>query len=137
VPVIVIGHDRPAGVRGARLDAAGYRKARLGMELAQELALPLVTVIDTAGAKLTAHAEEGGLAREIARCLATMTGLAAPTLSLLLGEGSGGGALALLPADRVIAAQHAWLAPISPEGASAILYRSPDHAPELATAQAM
>jgi acyl-CoA carboxylase subunit beta len=65
-----------------------------------------------------------------------MTGLDAPTLSLLLGEGSGGGALALLPADRVIAAQHAWLAPIAPEGASAILYRSSDQPPALASAQA-
>lgn len=136
VPAVVIGHDRPAGVRGARLDAAGYRKARLGMELAQQLSLPVVTVIDTAGAKLTPEAESGGLAREIAKCLATMTGLTAPTLSLLLGEGSGGGALALLPADRVIAAQHAWLAPISPEGASVILFRSPDRAAELANAQA-
>jgi acetyl-CoA carboxylase carboxyl transferase subunit beta len=79
--------------------------------------------------------EEGGLAGEIARCLADLVLLRAPTLCLLLGQGAGGGALALLPADRVIAAQHAWLSPLPPEGASAILHRTTDHAPELAAAQ--
>ena len=53
----------------------------------------------------------------------------------MLGEGSGGGALALLPADRVVAAQHAWLSPLPPEGASAIVHRDTDHAPEMARAQ--
>ena len=53
----------------------------------------------------------------------------------MLGEGNGGGALALLPADRVIAAQHAWLSPLPPEGASAIVHRDLDHAPEMARAQ--
>lgn len=137
VPAVVVGHDRPEGARGARLGAAGHRKARRGMELAAALRLPLVTVIDTAGAEISTEAEEGGLAREIARCIMTMTGLDAPTLSVLLGEGSGGGALALLPADRVIAAEHAWLAPLAPEGASEILYRTPDRAADLATAQAV
>lgn len=137
VPAVVVGHDRPAGARGARLGAIGHRKARRGMELAAELRLPLVTVIDTAGAEISVEAEEGGLAREIARCIMTMTGLDAPTLALLLGEGSGGGALALLPADRVVAAEHAWLAPIAPEGASEILYRTPERAAEVASAQAV
>lgn len=136
IPAVVVGHDRPAGERGARLDAAGYRKARRGMELAEHLGLPLVTMIDTPGAELTPRAEEGGLAQEIARCLATMTGLAVPTLSVLLGEGAGGGAIAFLPADRVVAVEHSWLAPIVPEGASAILYRTPDRAADLAAAQA-
>ena len=53
----------------------------------------------------------------------------------MLGEGNGGGALALLPADRVVAAQHAWLSPLPPEGASAIVHRDLDHAPEMARAQ--
>ena len=53
----------------------------------------------------------------------------------MLGEGSGGGALALLPADRVVAAQHAWLSPLPPEGASAIVHRDLDHAAEMARAQ--
>lgn len=136
VGALVVGHDRPAGVRGARLGPSGFRKARRGMELAAELGLPLVTVIDTAGAEISARAEEGGLAREIARCIMTMTGLQAPTLALLLGEGSGGGALAFLPADRIVAAQHAWLSPIAPEGASEIVHRTPDRAADMARAQA-
>jgi acyl-CoA carboxylase subunit beta len=65
-----------------------------------------------------------------------MTTVRVPTLSLLLGEGSGGGAIAFLPADRVVAAEHAWLAPIAPEGASAILHRTTARAAELASAQA-
>ena len=93
------------------------------MHLAEELGLPLVTVIDTRGAALSAAAENGGLAGEIARCLADLVSLKAPALCLMLGEGSGGGALALLPADRVVAAQHAWLSPLPPEGASAIVHR--------------
>ncbi len=136
VPAVVIGHDRAPGGRGACIGAVGYRKARRAMALAAELALPIVTVVDTPGAEMSRAAEEGGLAAEIARCLATLTSVAVPTVSVLLGEGSGGGALALLPADRVIAAEHGWLAPISPEGASAILYRTTDRAPELAAAQA-
>jgi acetyl-CoA carboxylase carboxyl transferase subunit beta len=94
-----------------------------------------MTVIDTPGAALSAEAEEGGLAGEIARCLADLVTLDAPTLTLLLGQGTGGGALALLPADRVIAAQHAWLSPLPPEGASAIVHRDLSHAPEMARAQ--
>jgi acetyl-CoA carboxylase carboxyl transferase subunit beta len=105
------------------------------MKLADELKLPLVTVIDTAGAALSKEAEEGGLAGEIARCLADLVLLDAPTVCLMLGQGAGGGALALLPADRVIAAQHAWLSPLPPEGASAILYRTTDRAPEMAQNQ--
>jgi acetyl-CoA carboxylase carboxyl transferase subunit beta len=56
-------------------------------------------------------------------------------VSVLLGQGSGGGALALVPADRVVAAQHAWLSPLPPEGASAIVHRDTDHAPEMADRQ--
>ena len=97
------------------------------MRLADELRLPLVTVIDTPGAALSQEAEEGGLAGEIARCLPDLVMLDAPDAGLLLGQGTGGGALALLPADRVIAAQHGWLAPLPPEGASAIVHR--DHRP--------
>ena len=105
------------------------------MRLAQELGLPLVSVVDTAGAELSRAAEEGGLAGEIARCLSELVLLEAPTLCLMLGEGTGGGALALLPADRVIAAEHSWLSPLPPEGAAAILHRDVSRAPEVAAAQ--
>jgi acetyl-CoA carboxylase carboxyl transferase subunit beta len=105
------------------------------MALAAGLQLPLVLVIDTAGPALSAEAEQGGLAGEIARCLAELVTLDTPTVSVLLGQGSGGPALAMAPADRVLAALHGWLAPLPPEGASAIVFRDVDHAPELAAAQ--
>jgi acetyl-CoA carboxylase carboxyl transferase subunit beta len=105
------------------------------MRIAAELDLPLLTVVDTAGAALSREAEEGGLAGEIARSLADLVTLPAPTLCLLLGQGAGGGALALLPADRVVAARHAWLSPLPPEGASAILYRTTERAYEVAARQ--
>jgi acetyl-CoA carboxylase carboxyl transferase subunit beta len=125
-----------AGQLAGRLIGPGaLRQARRGMRLAAELRLPLVTVIDTPGAALSVEAEEGGMAGEIARCLAELVTLDAPTLCLLLGQGSGGGALALLPADRVVAAQHGWLSPLPPEGASAIVHRTTDRAAEMAAAQ--
>jgi acetyl-CoA carboxylase carboxyl transferase subunit beta len=134
-PCVVLGQDRRRQVEGWPLGPRALRMARRGMHLAEELGLPLVTVIDTAGAALSKEAEEGGLAGEIARCLAELILLRAPTLCLLLGQGAGGGALALLPADRVIAAQHAWLSPLPPEGASAIVHRTTERAPEFAAAQ--
>ncbi|MEV6314855.1 carboxyl transferase domain-containing protein [Streptomyces sp. NPDC051776] len=133
-PCVLLGHDR-RGEAAPPLGPAGLREARRGMRIAAELDLPLLTVVDTAGAALSREAEEGGLAAEIARCLADLVTLPAPTLCLLLGQGAGGGALALLPADRVIAARHAWLSPLPPEGASAILYRTTERAYEVAGRQ--
>jgi acetyl-CoA carboxylase carboxyl transferase subunit beta len=67
--------------------------------------------------------------------VAELVTLDTPTVSVLLGQGSGGPALAMVPADRVLAALHGWLAPLPPEGASAIVFRDIAHAPELAAAQ--
>ncbi|WP_417217324.1 carboxyl transferase domain-containing protein [Arthrobacter sp.] len=131
---IVLGHQRPRH-GGREMGPGSLREARRGMQLAEELQLPLLTVIDTAGADLSPEAEEGGLAGEIARSLNSLIGLAAPSVAVLLGQGSGGGALALLPADRVLAAENAWLSPLPPEGASAIVYRDAAHAPQLAAEQ--
>ena len=134
-PCVVVGQDRLFPREGRPLGPDSLREARRGMSLAAEMGLPLLTIIDTPGAALSKAAEEGGLAGEIARCLADMVTLPVPTVCLLLGEGAGGGALALLPADRVVAAQHGWVAPLPPEGASEILYRTVARAPELAAAQ--
>ena len=131
-PAVVLGQQRaPGGLVGP----AALREARRGMALAAGLRLPLVLVIDTAGPALSAAAEQDGLAGEIARCLAELVTLDTPTVSVLLGQGSGGPALAMVPADRVLAALHGWLAPLPPEGASAIVFRDTAHAPELAAAQ--
>lgn len=132
---IVLGHYRPGPAPQIPMGPGSLREARRGMRLAEELRLPLLTVIDTSGAAMSKAAEEGGLAGEIARSLQDLLGLESPSVSVLLGQGAGGGALALLPADRTIAAQHAWLAPLPPEGASAILHRSTSFASSIAAAQ--
>ncbi len=134
-PAVVVAQRRRGDGTPAVMNPAGHRKARRAMALAGELRLPLVTIVDTPGAELSEDAERGGLAAEIAGCLAEMAALPVPTLAVLLGEGGSGGALALLAADRVLAAEHASLGVIAPEGASAILYRDLDHAAELAGTQ--
>jgi len=134
-PAVVVAQRRRGDGAPAVMNPSGYRKARRAMALAAELRLPLVTVVDTPGAELSEDAERGGLAGQIAGCLADMAALPVPTVAILLGEGGSGGALALLNADRVLVAEHASLGVIAPEGASAILYRDVDHAAELAATQ--
>lgn len=131
-PAVVLGQRR---IVGGLVGPGALREARRGMALAAGLRLPLVLVIDTAGPALSTEAEQGGLAGEIARCLAELVTLDTPTVSVLMGQGSGGPALAMVPADRVLAASNGWLAPLPPEGASAIVYRDTEHAAELAAAQ--
>ncbi|GAA0995928.1 carboxyl transferase domain-containing protein [Acrocarpospora macrocephala] len=132
---VVLGQDRGAQHRIGPFGPAVLREARRGIRLSHDLGLPLVTAIDTPGASLSARAEEGGLAAEIARCLHDLVTLRSPSLAVLLGPGAGGGALAFLPADRVIAAANGWVAPLPPEGASAIVHRDLDHAPTMAQEQ--
>jgi acetyl-CoA carboxylase carboxyl transferase subunit beta len=134
VPCVLVAQDRRNQAQRS-MGPAALREARRGMRLADELRLPLVAVIDTPGADLSPSAEEAGLAGEIARCLGDMVSLSVPTVSVLLGQGCGGGALALLPAARVIAAENAWLSPLPPEGASAIVYHDTEHAAVMAGRQ--
>lgn len=134
-PCVVIGQDRTTQSRFKPMGPAALREARRGMRLANELKLPLVSFIDTPGAELSPEAEQGAIAGEIARCISWMSTMRVPTVSVLLGQGCGGGALALLPADVVIAAENAWLSPLPPEGASAIVHGDLEHAAEMAEAQ--
>ncbi|GAB3597656.1 Acetyl-coenzyme A carboxylase carboxyl transferase subunit beta [Corynebacterium faecale] len=126
-PVVLIGQDR----HHLPLGPAALRFARRGISLAKELQLPIVSIIDTPGAELSRDAEEKGMAGSIARTLGELVDAPVPTVSVILGQGCGGGALAMLPADRVLAAENAWLSPLPPEGASAIIYRDTSHAPEM------
>jgi len=132
---VLVGQDRSRQTPGHEMGPAALREARRGMRLADELGLPLVTVIDTPGAELSQRAEEGAIAGEIARCIATMTTLRVPSVSVILGQGCGGGALALLPAATVVAAEHGWLSPLPPEGASVIVHGDTEHAAAMADAQ--
>lgn len=132
---VVLAQDRDAESEKNPLGPSALRSARRGMRIAAEMGVPLVLLIDTRGAALSREAEEGGLAGEIARSLADLVTLPTPTVSVIMGQGTGGGALALLPADRVLCARHGWLAPLPPEGASAILYHETERAPEVARSQ--
>lgn len=134
-PCVLVGQDRTKQHASKAMGPAALREARRAMNLAEELRLPLVTVIDTPGAELSVAAEERAVAGEIARCIATMTQMRVPTIAVLLGQGCGGGALALLAANRVLAAQHAWLAPLPPEGASVIVHGDTAHAEMMASKQ--
>ncbi|WP_109472060.1 carboxyl transferase domain-containing protein [Ornithinimicrobium cavernae] len=133
VSCVLVGQDRQAQ-QSAYLGPAALRVAQRGFALAEELDLPLITVIDTPGADLSTEAEHGGMAGEIARCLANLATVAVPVVSVILGEGTGGGALALMPADRTVCAQNGWIAPLPPEGASAIVHRDGSRAPQMAEA---
>lgn len=105
---------------GELLTVAGLRTARRGVGLAQRWGLPVVTVVDTLGAQLSVEGEQGGIAGEISRLLLDVVSAPTPTVAVLLGAGTGGAALSLLAVDRVVAASHAWVAPLPPEGAAAI-----------------
>ena len=135
-PCVVVGQDRTRQTPETPMGPGALREARRGMRLAEELRLPLVTVIDTPGAALSQHAEERAIAGEIARCIAELVTMTVPTLAVVLGQGCGGGALALLPGRTVIAAENAWLSPLPPEGASAIVHHGDtSHAAEMAEQQ--
>lgn len=134
-PCVLVGQDRSRQSPTTPMGPGALREARRAMRLAEELRMPLVTVIDTPGAELSAAAEEGAIAGEIARCIATLTTMTVPTVSVVLGQGCGGGALALLPAREVIAAENAWLSPLPPEGASVIVHGDVSHAAEMAELQ--
>jgi len=134
-PCVLVGQDRTRQSATSPMGPAALREARRGMRLAEELGLPLVTVIDTPGAELSPAAEEQAIAGEIARCIATLTTMRVQTVAVLLGQGCGGGALALLPARTVIATENAWLSPLPPEGASVIVHGDLTHAAAVAEAQ--
>ncbi len=136
-PVVIIGQDRlhQPPHAGTELGPAALRFARRGIALAKALQIPLISIIDTTGAELSQAAEEQGLAGSIARTLGELVDVDVPTVSVILGQGCGGGALAVMPADKVLAASNGWLSPLPPEGASAIIYRDTTHAPQMMAEQ--
>ncbi len=127
-PVVVIGMDPGAG----RLLPAGYRKAWRGIALATDLGVPVVTLVDTPGADASAAAEAGGIAHHIAATFRHLLAAPVPVVSLVVGEGGSGGALALAVGDRLLVQEHAVFSVIAPEGAAAILHRDAGRAAEVA-----
>jgi acetyl-CoA carboxylase carboxyl transferase subunit beta len=128
--LVVLACDRYAG--SGRLGPDAYRLAQRAIGLADRLRLPLVSFVDTPGADPSPDAEAGGIAAAIARTLAAMAELASPSVSVCVGEGGSGGALALAAADRLIMQRDAIFSVIAPEAAAVILRRDPAQAPALA-----
>lgn len=111
----------------------GYRKAVRLMELADRFELPVITFVDTAGAYPGIEAEERGQAEAIARSTDTQLGLGVPNVSVIIGEGGSGGAIAIATANKVLMLEHAIYSVISPEGAASILWRDSARAQDAAT----
>ena len=113
----------------------GYRKAERAMRLAEELSVPIVSLVDTPGAYHGIAAEERGQAHALAECLATMSLVKVPIVSCILGEGGSGGAIAIAAANRVLMLENAVYSVITPEGCASILWQSKDKRVEAAEAQ--
>jgi acetyl-CoA carboxylase carboxyl transferase subunit alpha len=110
----------------------GYRKAVRVMELADRFGVPVVTFVDTAGAYPGLDAEERGQAEAIARATQACLGLKVPLISIIIGEGGSGGAIAIATANRVHMLEHAIYSVISPEGAASILWHDSTRAKDAA-----
>ena len=133
-PVVVIAQERGLGNEHHHGSAKpeGYRKAERVIHLAARFRLPIVTFVDTPGADPGYDSERRGIAGAIANCLAALMQAQAPTVSIVIGEGTSGGALALAVTDRILMLENATFSVISPEGASAILFGDALHATEAA-----
>jgi acetyl-CoA carboxylase carboxyl transferase subunit alpha len=142
-PVMVIGHQKGTDTESnifrnfGSPHPEGFRKAQRLMRLAEKLGMPVVTLLDTAGAFPGPAAEERGQAEAIATSIKQMTALQVPIVVVIVGEGGSGGALAIGVGDEVLSLENAVYSVISPEGCAAILWRAPEKAPEAAAAMRM
>ncbi|NGZ96120.1 MAG: acetyl-CoA carboxylase carboxyl transferase subunit alpha [Nitrospira sp. WS110] len=142
-PVMIIGHQKGKTLKERMQrnfgmpNPEGYRKALRLMKMAEKFNRPILTFIDTPGAYPGIGAEERGQAEAIARNLFVMSRLTVPIISVVIGEGGSGGALALGVADRVLMLEHSVYSVISPEGCAAILWDSPEKIPDAASALKM
>lgn len=127
---VVVASDRYAGT--GRPGPQGFALVRRGVGLAGRLGLPVITLVDLAGAEPGPQAENAGVAREIARTFAAFAALPTVSVCVCVGEGGSGGALALAAGDRLLVQRHAVFSVIGPEGAAAILHRTTDRLPEVA-----
>ncbi len=138
--VVIMGHekgsDTSARVRHnfGMARPEGYRKAQRLMNLADHFKVPVVTLVDTPGAYPGVGAEERGQAEAIASCIDVCLQLNVPLISVVIGEGGSGGAIALASANRIYMLEHAVYSVISPEGCASILWRSSAQAEEAAVA---
>ena len=137
--VCVLGHEKGSDTESrlkhnfGMAKPEGYRKAVRLMEMADRFGIPVITLVDTAGAYPGIGAEERGQAEAIARSTDVCLGIGVPNIAVILGEGGSGGAIALATANRVLMLEHAIYSVISPEGAASILWRDTTKAQEAAT----
>lgn len=142
-PIVLIGHQKGREWKErvhrnyGMARPEGYRKAQRLMRLAEKFSLPVVTLIDTAGAYPGVGAEERGQSEAIARCLHLASGLKTPIVSAVTGEGGSGGALAIGIADKLLMLQYSIYSVISPEGCASILWKTSDKAEEAAEAMGL
>ena len=138
--VMIIGHQKGRDTKErvrrnyGMPKPEGYRKAQRLMRMAEKLSLPIVTFIDTPGAYPGVGAEERGQSEAIASCLYLMAGLKTPIISVVIGEGGSGGALAIGVGDKLLMLQYSIYSVISPEGCASILWKSADKAEDAAEA---
>lgn len=141
--IMIIGHQKGKTLKERMQrnfgmpNPEGYRKALRLMQLAEKFGRPIVTFIDTPGAYPGIGAEERGQAEAIARNLMVMSRLRVPIISIVIGEGGSGGALALGVSDRILMLEHSVYSVISPEGCAAILWDDPAKVPDAAAALKM
>ncbi|NKB49710.1 MAG: acetyl-CoA carboxylase carboxyltransferase subunit alpha [Alphaproteobacteria bacterium] len=138
--VAVIGHEK-GNDTDSRIDhnfgmarPEGYRKAQRLMAMADRFGLPVITLVDTPGAYPGAGAEERGQAEAIAESIRSCLGLRVPLVSVVIGEGGSGGAIALAAANTVLMLEHSVYSVISPEGCASILWRDGEKARDAAEA---
>jgi acetyl-CoA carboxylase carboxyl transferase subunit alpha len=137
--VCVIGHEKGATTESrlrhnfGMARPEGYRKAVRLMEMADRFGIPVIALIDTAGAYPGIGAEERGQAEALARSTEACLNLGVPNVAVILGEGHSGGAIAIATANRVLMLEHAIYSVISPEGAASILWRDTTRASDAAT----
>jgi len=112
----------------------GYRKAQRLLDLADRFHLPVITIVDTAGAYPGVASEERGVAEAIAKSIESCLRVQVPVVSVVIGEGGSGGAIGIAVADRVLMLEHAIYSVITPEGCASILWRSATHSQEAAAA---
>ena len=138
--VAILGHEKGSNTQDrlkhnfGMARPEGYRKAIRIMDMAERFNLPVVTLVDTAGAYPGIGAEERGQSEAIARCTDKCLQLGVPFVSVIIGEGGSGGALALATASRILMLEHSIYTVASPEACASILWRSSEHANTAATA---
>lgn len=130
------GHDTATRIKHnfGMTRPEGYRKAQRLMHMADQFQLPVITLVDTAGAYPGKGAEERGQAEAIAKSIETCLNISVPIVSVVIGEGGSGGAIAIATADRVYMLEHSIYSVISPEGCASILWRSSEFAGDAAAA---